>query len=344
MTIDPSSADLRKDPAAAGSDTEPEQSLRRARLRFDLLAGQVPHLYYALDREGMIEEINPAIEGLGYDRRALIGRPFADLVHPDDRGKLMDSFDRMVQGEVDCRLARQYRIVTPSREVCWVEDCCAVWFDPRGNLLLLAGVCNDVSASVRKSGAMGDAERTLAGQMPIRAVELMLANEELQREIDQRRQIERDLRKREAELELDLATLQEANKALKVLFKRREADKHIYEDRVMHNVKQLLLPYLDKLKAVAEDERQKAYLSILETNLEEITSPFARRLSVEYFDLTPAEFKVANFIRQGKRTRDIAYLLGLSLRTVEAYRLSIRRKMRLQHKRVNLRTYLQNLR
>ena len=53
---------------------------------------------------------------------------------------------------------------------------------------------------------------------------------------------------------------------------------------------------------------------------------------------------MANFIRQGKRSQDMASLLGLSIRTIEAYRLSIRRKMRLQNKKINLRTFLQAIR
>jgi len=169
------------------------------------------------------------------------------------------------------------------------------------------------------------------------------ANDELQKEILDRRETERILRDREADLEMEKGNLQETNTALKVLLKRREVDKHEFEEQVMYNVKEFVLPYLDKLKNLELDERQEAYLSILESNLSDITSAFSRRLSLEYYDLTPSERKTANFIRQGKKTRDIAALLGLSRRTVEAYRLSIRKKLRLQNKKVNLRTFLSSL-
>jgi DNA-binding CsgD family transcriptional regulator len=97
---------------------------------------------------------------------------------------------------------------------------------------------------------------------------------------------------------------------------------------------------LDKLKELAVDERQQAYVSILESNLSDVTSAFSRRLSLDYYNLTPAERKTANFIRQGKKTREISSLLGLSPRTVEAYRLNIRNKLRIQNQKVNLRTFL----
>jgi DNA-binding CsgD family transcriptional regulator len=64
---------------------------------------------------------------------------------------------------------------------------------------------------------------------------------------------------------------------------------------------------------------------------------------MESYALTSSELKVANFIRQGKRTREIAALLGISPRTVEAYRLGIRRKMRIQGRKVNLRTFLMSI-
>jgi DNA-binding CsgD family transcriptional regulator len=64
---------------------------------------------------------------------------------------------------------------------------------------------------------------------------------------------------------------------------------------------------------------------------------------MESYGLTSSELKVANFVRQGKRTREIASLLGISTRTVEAYRLGIRRKMRIQGRKVNLRTFLMSI-
>ena len=172
---------------------------------------------------------------------------------------------------------------------------------------------------------------------------MFLANEELHKEIVERRETERALRDREAELQTEKANLEETNTALRVLLKRREMDKHEFENQVMHNVKELILPFMDRLKAVTTDERQQAYLSILESNLSDITTAFVRRVSIGFYNLTASELKVANFIRQGKSTREIASLLGLSMRTIDAYRLSIRKKLRIQNKPVNLRTFLMSI-
>ena len=141
---------------------------------------------------------------------------------------------------------------------------------------------------------------------------------------------------------MEKANLQEANTALKVLLKRREMDKRALEEQVMYNVKKMLMPYLEKIGKKISNERKQAYLTIIETNLNDITNSFAKRMSIEFFDLTHSELKVANLIRQGKKNAEIATLLGISIRTVEAYRLGIRQKMGLQNKKVNLRTFLVN--
>jgi DNA-binding CsgD family transcriptional regulator len=176
-----------------------------------------------------------------------------------------------------------------------------------------------------------------------RILELTQANEALQRKIDDRFITEKALRDREAELEMEKTNLQEANTALKVLLKRREEDKRALEEQVMYNVKKLVLPFLGKVQKDNLDERQKSFLGIVEANLRDITCGFSRRLSLAYYGLTASELKVANFIRQGKKNREIAALLNLSVRTVEAYRQAIRNKLRLQNKKVNLRTFLMSI-
>jgi DNA-binding CsgD family transcriptional regulator len=142
------------------------------------------------------------------------------------------------------------------------------------------------------------------------------------------------------ELETRTDNLSEVNTALKVLLKKRDEDRKALEEKVLYNVKSLIRPYLLKMKRLGMDARQKAYLEILESNLEEIVSPLSRSLSYEYLGFTPTEIKVATMVKQGKKAQEIAGLLGISTRTVEGYRYSIRERLGIKGKKINLRTYL----
>jgi PAS domain S-box-containing protein len=155
-----------------------------------------------------------------------------------------------------------------------------------------------------------------------------------------REELEQRVKDRTRELEEKAETLEEVNTALKVLLKRMDEDKQVLEEKVMLNMRQLVEPYLDKLKKSRVTDRQKNLLDILESNLMDIVSPFARNISNSFMKLTPTEIKVANLIRQGKTTKEIADLLNLSTKTIEFHRENIRAKIGIKNKKINLRTFL----
>jgi len=151
------------------------------------------------------------------------------------------------------------------------------------------------------------------------------------------------LRKREKELEAKSKKLGEANIALKVLLKHKDDHEIELEERVVYNVKKLILPYIENLKKNKLDFKQATYLDIIEKNLNEIISPVSKRLSSKHFNLTAREIQVANLIKDGKTNKDIAGLLNISLRAIEFYRENIRKKLGLTNKKINLKSYLMDL-
>lgn len=170
-----------------------------------------------------------------------------------------------------------------------------------------------------------------------------MANRVLKEEIAERKRTEMLLKAREKEMALQTSNMQEANTALKVLLKKREEDKKKFSEKVLFNIKELILPYLEKLKETDLKATQRAYVEILESNFEELSSPLALKLSFKYYKLTSAEVRVAMLIRQGRTTQQIAELLNLSPRTIDAYRANIRRKLKIKNKKINLCTYLNSI-
>lgn len=152
-----------------------------------------------------------------------------------------------------------------------------------------------------------------------------------------------ELKQAKEKLEVRTRDLEEANAALKVLLKQRDTDKAELEEKVLANVKDMLVPFLEKLKHTRLSRRQKDFVNIIESNLIDIISPFSSRLSSGYTNLTPAEIQIANLIRQGQTTKEIAGLLNLSSRTINFHRENIRDKLGLKNKKVNLRSHLHSL-
>jgi len=160
------------------------------------------------------------------------------------------------------------------------------------------------------------------------------------RDITERRRMEEALRKREEELEHKSENLEEMNTALRVLLKHREEDKSELEERLLSNVKKLVVPYVEKLRKSRLTDEQASYVEIVDDHLQDILSPFLRNLGTRYLNLTPKEIQVASLIREGKTSKDIAEILGVSARAVDFHRDNIRIKLGIKNKKANLRSYL----
>ena len=162
-------------------------------------------------------------------------------------------------------------------------------------------------------------------------------------DINEHKLAEQALREREAELKIKTNSLKEMNTALRVLLERRDEDKTELEEKVLVNVKELVVPFLEKVKRSQLDPKQLSYIHILESNLNDIISPFLRNLSTKYVNLTPTEIRVAHLIREGKTTKDIGEVMALSPRTIETHRKNMRKKLGIEKNKGNLRSHLLSL-
>lgn len=152
-------------------------------------------------------------------------------------------------------------------------------------------------------------------------------------DITERKQAEDEL-KRFAE------DLEEANITLRVLMNQRDEDKQEIEEKLQTNMRDLVMPYLRKLKRLNLDGRSKNYLDILESNLNEVLSPFMKNLQSSFNHLTPQEMQIVSLIKKGKKTKEIAEMLNASTKTIATHRNNLRKKLNLRNSKINLRSYL----
>lgn len=164
--------------------------------------------------------------------------------------------------------------------------------------------------------------------------------DELERRVEARtaelRRANRDLRAREAEIG-------EANAALRVLLDRVEASRRDFEEQIARNIRDLVLPHVEHLKHRARTPELAPHVALLEASLTRIASAFSSRLSAKFACLTPTEIEIAQLVMTGRSTKQIADFLSRAPSTIDFHRNNIRRKLGIESRALNLRSYLSSL-
>ena len=149
-----------------------------------------------------------------------------------------------------------------------------------------------------------------------------------------------DRKKTEAELEKKSGRLQDTNTALRVLLDQREEDRREMEGRFRASLESLVVPYIERLMGSPLTSGQRAIAESMEANVRAIQSPLTRDLHDYYSRFTPTEAVVADLIKEGKSTKEIAVKLAVSENAVNLHRQHIRDKLGLKNTKRNLTTYL----
>ena len=154
---------------------------------------------------------------------------------------------------------------------------------------------------------------------------------------------ERALQKREKELHEKSEKLEEMNAALRVLLGRMNSDREEMEHKVFVNIRDTIMPYVDKLETICHGEAQQSYLNIIKTNLQNVVSSFNLQLARQSVNLTPRELQIANMINEGMTNKDISAILYISNSAVEFHRHNIRKKLNIVDKKINLKAHLRSI-
>jgi len=315
-----------------------EAILRESEKRYRLLLESSPDPVVVYDMEGEATYVNPAFEQtFGWSRRELLGRQI-NFVPDENWPETQTALESMLSGK-KIHLFETRRL-TKAGKILDVQLSSTLYQGnngkPAGNIVTL----RDISAQKRAERELGQYHDHLEVLVTERTKELAKINTQLQQEVEERKRAEETLRNREKELEGQSHHLEEVNTALKVLLKQRDMDRTELGDNVLSNIKELVEPYLFRLKKGPLNPDQMTLLGILETNLDNIISPFISNLSSRFFNLTPMEVRVANLVKAGKTNQEIARILFLSKNTIMFHRYNIRTKLGIKNKRINLSSHL----
>ncbi len=295
-----------------------EEALRESRRRFGDLIEFLPDATFAIDLEGKLIAWNRAAEELtGVKATDILGKKDYEYALPYWKKRRPMSINLVLRSNK--QYEKTYTIFNRERNLVIVEVT-VPGIQVAGRNAYLWG----------KASPLYDSKGNIIG-----AIEVI-------RDITKRKLAEEAIIKRERDLAIKSHELEELNTALKVLLNQRERDKTDLEERLLVTVKELVLPYVEELKKKRIDDQGMATVNILETNLRNILSPFTHRLSSKYSNLTSREVRIANLIKEGKSSKDIADLLNVTPSAINIYRYRIRKKLGMSNKD-NLRTYLSSL-
>jgi len=247
----------------------------------------------------------------GYSVEELLKLGFPDITHAEELDKDVQYARKLTGGEID-QYQTNKRYVRKDGKVIWVRLSVRLLRDEDGTPLFYLPMMEDIHERIR-------------------------AEEELREAHDK---LEKRVAERTALLNQRTERLAETNVALKVLLEKREDDKIEMQERVMFNIEKLIKPHLKKLRSNCESSAQNALLSVIETNLDDIAASFGNHQNDGFAVLTPAQIQIADLIKQGQTTKEIAAILNLSPATIACHRQEIRKRLSLTNRKINLRAAL----
>ena len=291
---------------------ELEARLTRSEARNRVLVEDCPNgIFYDDPGDKCIYVNQTFCSMMGLSPEQALGDGWADVVHPEDRERLLDERHRAVAADDDL-FQCEYRFRRPDGRIGWVSEQTKSVRDDSGQLLGYVGTVIDVTARRNRELAAARARDMLQDRV----------------------------RERSAEVRDQAERLTEANAALKVLLRQREQDRLDMEKSILEKVRVLIMPGLERLRAMNCGPEAELCIGAVREQLGDLVSPFVRTLRAVYDTLTPVEVQVADLIRQGHPTKEMAAILGVSTATIETHRRNMRAKLGLTNSRRNLRTHL----
>ena len=185
-----------------------ETALKKRENELTLLTDNMLDMISFIDRDRIIRYVSPSIRLiLGCEPEELIGRPALELVHPDDRDRLLLEAGRALAENAQI-LKLEYRYRRAAGDYLWLESLCRFIRDDQGQLQGTVFSSRDITQRKKLEAALIESRDELEVRVKERTAELGAANESLQREIIERVQAQEEAVLKTEELRKSQARLQ----------------------------------------------------------------------------------------------------------------------------------------
>ncbi|NJK75750.1 MAG: PAS domain S-box protein [Microcoleus sp. SU_5_6] len=136
-----------------------EEALKASEERFRQLAENIESVFWTLDiQQQQLIYISPAyakIWGRDSDELYATRQSFIDFIHPEDRDRVIASFQNIVRGEHEI----EYRIVRPDGEIRWIRDRAFPIKNKFGAVYRIVGIAEDISERKQVQKEMQNAQQ-----------------------------------------------------------------------------------------------------------------------------------------------------------------------------------------
>jgi len=166
--------------------------IRKRELRFRLLYESSPVPYQSLNSEGCFIEVNQAfLHVLGYNRHEIIGRPFSDIMSPASITLFQQLFPRFKE----CGAVRDVGFELLCKNGVWIQVMLdgKISYNPDGSFKQTHCIWRDITEQKKMEDELWKYREHLEDMVKERTAELKMANEQLQWEMTERKQMEREM-------------------------------------------------------------------------------------------------------------------------------------------------------
>ena len=123
-----------------------EDLLRESEEKYRELVENLNDIIFSRDANGIMAYISPVVEPpCGFHCEEIVGRPFAEFVHPDDLPAVLASSQRTLAGHLE---PSEFRVVTKSRGIIWVRTSSRPIIKD-GDVVGLRGMTTDITEQKR---------------------------------------------------------------------------------------------------------------------------------------------------------------------------------------------------
>ncbi len=176
---------------------------RRMRRYQELVDGLDEVVYRMAIPDGQYEYVSPASEVVfGYGPEKFIENPFfiTEILSPEYYESFKQQWPSFLNGNIP--KTKEYQIIDPDGNKRWIKQSFKGIFDKQNSIVAVEGLCRNITKQKLAEEAQKKLYNSLESLVDERTVELVEANRKLEKEVNEHRQAEESLQKREDQFRL----------------------------------------------------------------------------------------------------------------------------------------------